>query len=141
MNHQLSPDDMRFLQSFESCIIDAQLFHHREHLRLAYILLVQCDLDRVRVRLKDSLIEFLRFNGVDESKYHETMTYAWLLTIQHFMQKTTPCSGSKEFLAKNETLLDKDLIFSHYTRELLYSGNAQKSYIEPDLNPIHFHDQ
>jgi len=136
MKHKISDDDIDFLNSFEKCEIDAKAFGHKEHIRLAYILLVQSELDDAKVRLKTSLIRYLTFNGVDTSKYHETMTVAWLLAVKHFMHMSVPAENAIEFIQANDILLDKNIMYTHYSRDLMESDPARKEFIEPDLEPI-----
>ena len=78
----------------------------------------------------------LVFNGVDDSKYHETMTNAWLLAVKHFVHVSRPASNSEEFLKENDVLLDKDIMFTHYTRDLMNTEEARKSIVKPDLELI-----
>lgn len=40
MKHRISADDRDFLRRFSCCGIEVAGFHHREHVRLAYIFLV-----------------------------------------------------------------------------------------------------
>ena len=136
MKNKASSEDMEFLQSFESCRFDATQFHHREHIRLAYILLTQCEFEDARTRLKHSLLAFLAFHGVADSKYHETMTCAWLLAVKHFMHISPPASNSEAFLKENEVLLDQDIMYTYYTRDLMNSEAARKSVVKPDLELI-----
>jgi hypothetical protein len=110
-----------------------------EHIRLAYILLAQCDFDEARARLKRSLVAFLIFTEVDESKYHETMTCAWLLAVTHFMPISKPVSDSEQFLKQNNILMRKNIMFTHYTRDLMNSDIARKSFVQPDLDLIPTH--
>jgi hypothetical protein len=34
---------------------------------------------------KASLLRYLEHHGIEASKYHETLTLAWLLAVRHFM--------------------------------------------------------
>jgi len=140
LEHKLSFKDIEFLQFFESCRFDATKFHHREHVRLAYILLTLSDFDQALSRLKKGLLAFLSYNDVDDSKYHETMTYAWLLAVKHFMHISKPASDSEDFLKENDVLLNKDIMFTHYSRDVMNSDVARKSVVKPDLDLIPIHE-
>ncbi len=65
------------------------------------------------------------FNDVDGSVYHETLTLAWLLTVNHFMHvsRSIICFNGNN---NNELLLDKKLKYTLYSEELLDSDSAGK---------------
>ena len=138
-NHQISPQDTIFLQAFEACDITLDNFHHKEHIRLAYILLVQNDIDTAYLNLKRMLQRYLEHNAVPSEKYHVTMTRAWLLAVLHFMYKSAGSVSSEDFISQNDILLDTEIMFSHYSRELLLSDEARMAFVEPDLERIPIH--
>ena len=140
MKHQVSMEDSALLQALTGGRLPAESFHHREHLQIAYALLVKHNLDQAHNKLKAGLLDFLRNNGVDTAKYHETMTYAWLLAVWHFMHRSAPARSFQEFIAKNPILLDKDIMYSHYSRETIGSAAARTKFVEPDLEPIPLYD-
>ncbi len=139
MTHHLSIEDADFLQSIESCQYSAERFRHREHIRLAYILLTQHGFDDALCRLKVLLLAFLAYNGADKSKYHETMTYAWFLAVRHFMYSSDSACDSERFLHENKILLNQEIMFTHYTRDLIYSEAARERFVKPNLDPIPFY--
>lgn len=140
MNHKCSVEDERYLSAFETHEIDAATFHHREHLRVAYVLIVTYGLEAAFVRLKASLIGLLTHLGVGTDKYHETMTYAWLLAVNHFMHMTTQSKSFDDFIQRNSLLLDASIMTTHYSRSLLQSPEAKAKFVEPDLDPIPRYD-
>lgn len=140
MYHKISIEDSSFLDEFESCTNSAANFHHSEHIQLAYILLVKLDVDRAYNKLKKDLLSFLSHNGVDESKFHVTITKAWLLAVNHFMHISKPYSSAAEFIGANSILLNIDIMYTHYTKELLHSELARSSYFEPNIQEIPTHN-
>jgi hypothetical protein len=136
MQHDISIEDREFLRQFASGEIKPSEFHHREHIRLAYILLVTGNLDEATARMRDMLFAFIHRNGVDPVKYHETMTQAWVRAVLHFMQGAATYESASRFIACNGQLLNQQIILSHYSRELLYSAEARRHFVEPDLQPI-----
>ena len=92
MNHKISDEDFDFLSRFENCEIEPENFHHREHIRIAYILLTKLSVEKALLKLKDDLLSFLDYIGADKSKYHETLTCAWLLAVNHFMHLSPPAA-------------------------------------------------
>lgn len=136
MQHRISTDDRDFLRSFDGCQVSPQQFDHRAHLRLAYILLAEHDFAHAADRFRDALHAFLRANGIDAAKYHETMTQAWLLAVQLFMKRAGLTVSAEEFLSHSTVLLDPRVMFTHYSRELIGSELARRQFVEPDLDPI-----
>jgi hypothetical protein len=132
----LAPSDLRFLRAFESCTLTPADLRHRAHLRLAFIYLSLYPFDLALANLRARLQQFLLHHGASPSVYHETITRAWLLAVQHFMQSAEPVADSGEFVAANPRLLDKEIMGSHYTREVLMSEEARVRFIEPDRAPI-----
>ena len=133
---ELGPADREFLAAFESCAIPASQFGHREHLRLGYIYLTLRDADTALIAMRSGLQRFLAHAGAPPTKYHETITRAWLLALQHFMSGAGPTKSFDEFAASAPRLFEDGVMETHYTAELLRSETAREQFIEPDLQPI-----
>ena len=131
--HRISADDRVFLETFDVCAIAPPTFHHREHVRLAYTYLSEGNVLDAHRRLRASLLAFLAHNGVDPSKYHETITRAWILAVDHFMERAEPAASFDEFIASNPRLLDTSIMLTHYSKETLFSDEARVRYVAPDL--------
>ena len=136
----MSEQDRRFRESFETARIEPAAFRHREHLRLAYAYLVDDDPQTAVDRMRTALVEFLRAHGIDPSKYHETMTRAWILAVRHFMEITPPCPSADAFIDANPRMLDARIMLTHYSADLLFSPQARERFVEPDLEGIPNHD-
>ncbi len=128
--------DRQFLTSFEACEISGADFHHREHLRLAYIYLSLFPYPAALEKMETGLRNFLTHLGAPASKYHHTLTEAWLRAVQHFSAQTGPTADFEQFLETARPLLDQEIMGTHYSMDLLYSEAARAAFIEPDLQPI-----
>ena len=135
----ISDLDKSFLSAFENSTLDVTAFHHREHLRIAYIELVLNDVDVAYRRIRAGLLRLLQRNGLDAAKYHDTLTFAWVQAVKHLMWLTESAKSSEEFLSKNQLLLDKNVMFTHYSRALIDAEQARKKFVPPDLVPIPDH--
>ena len=136
MKYFISDEDREFKEQFETCKLPASEFNHRAHLRLAYIYLTGNN-DEIAYRLmRDSLHGFLEYNDVDLSKFHETITRAWILAVRHFMEKGSGAESANSFIDNNPAMLDKDIMMTHYSAEVLFSNEARESFVDPDLDPI-----
>ena len=141
MNHGLSEDDLRFRADFESGRIAPAQFDHRGHVRLAYGYLVEDDDEVALERMRAALLAFLARHGIEASKYHETITRAWILAVRHFMARSPAMDSADAFIARNPILLDSKIMLTHYSAELLFSPEARARFVDPDLDPIPRHDR
>lgn len=139
MKHAISSDDLAFRQAFEAGQVPAGEFDHRAHVRLAYIYLCGRSPNEAHESMKRSLLGFLRHLGIGESKYHETITRAWVLAVAHFMELSPVCRSADAFIGQNPVLLDKNIMLSHYSAEVLFSPAARTQFLEPDLQRIPKH--
>jgi hypothetical protein len=136
----MSADDAQFLSGLESCTYAPDRFDHRAHVRLAYVCLVGSDPDAALERIRSALKAFLVHLSEDGSKYHETITRAWILAVRHFMEVSQASASADEFIDANPALLDRKIMMTHYSAELLFSDEARARFIEPDLGEIPRHD-
>ena len=139
MKFKTTKDDLEFRNQMESCEFIASDFDHRAHLRLAYIHLAENNADKSSELMRDTLNRFLLHNGVDPSKYHETITKAWILAVHHFMNKSGSSSSADELIDSHPEMLDKNIMMTHYSAEVLFSDEARAAFVQPDLDPIPRH--
>lgn len=136
MSHVPSDADHQFRLAFESCRFEPEDFDHAAHVRLAYVYLCDHPVDLAVVRMKRSLLAFLAHLGVGESKYHETVTRAWVLAVKHFMSKSASCNSAADFMSANPQLLDSRIMLTHYSAEVLFSTAARETFVEPNVQAI-----
>ena len=134
--HRLSAHDRRFRTAFEAFELTPESFDHRAHIRLAYTYLAEDDVDAALARMRSALQAFLRHNGISASKYHETMTRAWILAVRHFMEKSPASPSADAFIEHNPVMLDSRIMMTHYSAELLFSEEARARFLEPDRDQI-----
>jgi len=133
--HELSQEDRSFRSAFEACTVTPLQFNHEAHVRLAYVYLVESGVESGVQRMRETLLHVLERNGIPRSKFHETITRAWVLAVRHFMDRSTSTS-SADFIAKNQELLDSKIMLTHYSASVLFSSDARASFVEPDLDPL-----
>lgn len=137
MKHGISKEDLEFRTQVESCEFPVSKFDHRAHLRLAYVYLVANEEVTAITLMRDTLAGLLKHAGIDPSqKYHETLTEAWILAVHYFMSNTDSLESADEFIEKNKVMLDSKIMMTHYSAEVLFSEEARRSFIEPNLEPI-----
>jgi hypothetical protein len=140
MKHELSSDDRRFLTEFQACRFAPEMFDHRAHIRLAYIYLAENDVETALALMRTALLAFLQHHDIDVSKFHETMTRAWMLAVRHFMEISPGSPSTDDFIEDNPTLLDAKILMTHYSAELLFSEEARARFVEPNLDQIPRHE-
>jgi hypothetical protein len=112
--------DEEFVRAFESCELSPDLFHHRDHIRLARIYVELEGAAKATERFRSSLRKFAAHIGKSE-KYHETITVAWMRLVVH--------AESPDEL---ERLMDKTFIEKFYSPELLATDAARMGFVDPD---------
>ncbi len=100
-------NDRDFLAAFESCTLPEDRFHHRDHIRLAWLMLREAPLAATLVRFTAGLERFAASLG-KPGLYHATITWAYLFLIHQRMRLgIAPEVGAtwEEFAAANPDLL------------------------------------
>jgi hypothetical protein len=134
--HGLSEQDRAFRRDFEAFRVAPADFDHRAHVRLAYVYLCEHSVKQSTELMKASLLAFLEHCGIDRSKYHETLTRAWVMAIRHFMERSPAASSATDFIEHNPRLLDPEIMLTHYSAEVLFSPGARAGFIDPDIDAI-----
>ena len=133
----LSNEDQEFKRLVELCEFPVPDFDHKAHIRLAYVYLAENGTEQAVNLMRDTLTDLLKHAGIDPSqKYHQTLTEAWILAVNHFMKKTGSAQSANEFIEQNPVMLDSKIMLTHYSAELLFSEEARKAFFEPNLDPI-----
>lgn len=74
----------------------------------------------------------------DQSGYHETITQAYLAAIRAFVGTLPPGTRDAEAVARllETPMGDKAWPLTHWSRERLFSVEARRGWVEPDLRPL-----
>ena len=91
--------------------------------------------------MRNALHKFLAHNQVPASKYHETITRAWIMAVRHFMESPQSYASADDFIAHNPILLDSKIMLSHYSAEVLFSEEARARFVQPDIEAIPQHER
>src|SRR5687768_4332226 len=106
MRHEVSNSDLEFRAAFEAGAYAPADFSHRAHVRLAYVYLATNDVERATTLMRGAIVNYLRHHGIAPTKYHETLTQAWILAVFHFMHRTTVAMSADDFIERTPLLLD-----------------------------------
>lgn len=121
--------DREFVAQFEACTLPPSHFDHRNHVRLAWILLGQLPLLDALARFRTSLQRYATSLGAS-AKYHETITFAFLFLIHERMQSETFATFD-EFADANPDLFGP-VLSRYYSKETLGSELARRVFVLPD---------
>jgi hypothetical protein len=130
----VTPDDDAFVDAFHSGRIANQNFHHRDHLRLAWVQIRRLGLERASDAVASGIRHFAAEHG-SADRYHDTLTRFWLKVVNLGLRRH-PDLTFDELLAAEPHLLDKSLPFKHWSRAMMASNSAKRQWVEPDLRPI-----
>ena len=130
----VTPEDEAFVAAFDSGRIANQNFHHRDHLRLAWIQIRRLGLERASEAVTSGIRDFATRHG-SADRYHDTMTRFWLRAVGIGLDRH-PDLTFDELLSVEPHLLDKGLPFHHWSRETMASDSARRQWVEPDVRPI-----
>lgn len=121
--------DREFVEALEACTLPSELFDHREHVRLAWLYLRDAPLLEALPRFIASLKRYAGSLGAS-AKYHETITYAFMLLINERMQRVA--SDSFEDFANAHADLFGPILKRYYREETLASPLARTTFVMPD---------
>jgi len=120
------------LSDLEAGRLDPKQFPHREHLRLGYEMLGRYPFPEALARLSAGLRQ-LAVKGGRPDAYHETITAAFLALIGE-RRLLSNCASWEEFGARNDDLMNKDLLREWYEPAVLSSNLARRTFILPKPN-------
>jgi hypothetical protein len=123
------------VQRFETCTYSPEEFFHVRHLTVTAWYFLRLDARTAEERMRAGLLNFIRHHR--KNGYHETITTFWLGLVRHY--RDAP-SAARDLVSRIneivELLSDKNLIYEHYSRELLGSPDAKLRWVAPDLAPL-----
>ena len=129
-------DDRELAAAVERCTLAAERFDHRTHIRLAWFYLREESLLTALVRFVTSLKRYAA--SLDSAtKYHETITFAFVLLIADRMHRCA-ASSFDEFLTANPDLAQwqPSVLDAYYDASTLASETARSRFVLPDRETV-----
>lgn len=129
-----------FIDGFEACRLTKQQWTHQAHLTAGFWYLWQLGqaeaLEVIRCNIRRHN-ESVGTPNTDTGGYHETITRIYLMAIDRHIRAHRDLS----FEASLQALLDSELGSSawpltRYSRDRLFSADARRDWVEPDLQPM-----
>jgi hypothetical protein len=125
--------DQEFFEQFEQGTLPGEFFHHRDHVRMAFLYLTRYPALEAVQRFCDALQRFAAANGKPHL-YHETISWAYLFLIRERLARAERQLTWQEFSESNaDVLVWKDGALSrYYCAETLASELARRVFVLPD---------
>jgi hypothetical protein len=125
--------DQELMDQFERGTLPNECFHHREHVRVAFLYLsLYPALEAIQL-FSRALQQFAAAHGKPQL-YHETITWAFMFLIRERMARSETQPTWDEFSRSNADLLawENRPLSRYYREETLASELARAVFIFPD---------
>ena len=121
------------IEQFERGATAADSFHHADHVRLAFEYLRRYTALEALAMFSAALKRFAAAQGKAQ-RYHETITWAYLLLIRERMVRAACAQTWEEFAERNADLLvwKGGVLTTLYRQETLDSDLARQTFVFPD---------
>lgn len=133
----MTADERALLTAFRDGSLPVSQFHHRDHVRLAWIYLCEHGLGEAVDRFSRDLQAFAVAKGVPRL-YHATITWAYLTVIAERLAAAPPGQTWDEFSTAHADLLQwqPSVLDAYYSSERLWSDAARGAFLMPDRAPV-----
>ena len=115
---------------------------HVAHLRVGLWHVCRFGEEGALARLRDGIRAYNEAVGTantDSSGYHETLTVFYVRVIADFLQHAASTDGAPDALLEAELIATRggrELPLEYYSRDRLFSVDARKGWVAPDLKPL-----
>jgi hypothetical protein len=132
-----------FVADFESGVLPKHNWTHEAHFVMGFWYCQKFSAAEALARARVGIRAYNEAVGTvnsDTGGYHETLTCFYIFCISHFLANESTQSGFVEQLGE---LLDsrwaaRQTPLLHYSRERLFSVQARRAWLAPDLLPLGF---
>lgn len=126
--------DDQLLEAFESSTLPEEAFHHRDHVRMAWIYLGRRPALSALESFTAALRRFAAAHGAP-GLYHETITWSFFFLIQERRALGPEGESWEEFARRNPDLLTwkPSILDRYYQPTTLGSELARRVFVLPDL--------
>lgn len=123
----------QLLRGFEECTVPAGSWRHRQHVEVAWLYLSRHPLLDALPRYAVGLKRLAASFGAAD-KYHETITWAFMLLVHERMERAERSETWAEFEANNDDLFmwPSPILTRYYSEDRLWSDLARRVFVLPD---------
>jgi hypothetical protein len=127
--------DDQFIEAMEQLRVANANFHHRDHIRLAWVYLRRDNPSLAGENLSRCIRRYATHNEAPR-KYHHTITLAWVRIVSAAMRLTPALESFELFAAAHPFLFEVRLPWTFYSAVRLDSEAARAGWVESDLHPL-----
>lgn len=131
--------DEGFVSAFESQQWPQFRWHHRDHIRLAYLYLLEYPFDEALHRIREGIKAHNAAHSVEDTPttgYHETMTVAWMRLVEMVLLEAGQAESGDEFCDTHPELMQTKILRLFYSKDRFLLPRAKTEFVEPDLTPL-----
>lgn len=133
-----SGEIVSLIKAFENCTLPRSEWTHQAHLIVALWYLTHYSQPVATNCIRDRIQQYNYATAIKttaDSGYHETLTLFWIRIVYQYLTCDEGKHGSFVDLANGliQHLDSPRLPLEYYSRDRLISGEARRSWIEPDL--------
>ncbi|KAI9249753.1 flavin reductase like domain-containing protein [Phascolomyces articulosus] len=131
-----------FMKAFEDSNLDAKLWTHRAHVRMAWNYLRELGKEKATPVIKDAIRRHFEMNPTKQLEYHETITSFYIHLVDLALQQQKQSTMVKdeddffEFMEQFPVLTNRRYIHKFYSPQILKSSKARQHFILPDIEPL-----
>ncbi|MFN0122311.1 MAG: hypothetical protein ACKV2V_17585 [Blastocatellia bacterium] len=130
----------RLVADFKACVLPKAEWTHQAHLIVGFWHVAQYGREAATPLMRDGIRRYNDAVGTantDTSGYHETTTLFYLEFIDLFLQQADQGKSLAELVnAFLSAYSDRELPLRYFSRELLMSVRARRTWVEPDLQSL-----
>jgi hypothetical protein len=126
---------------FEGCTLPKEQWTHEAHFIMAFWYCLQYPLPAAVQKIRQGIKAYnvsVGGQNTDSTGYHETITLFYIKTISAYIisKGVTEFAGGQVELLVQQPFIAKDYALQFYSKALLTSKEARKTWMQPDLKPL-----
>ena len=128
--------DESFLQRFEAAEWAPEDWHHREHIKVAYLYLRRYPLEEAIEQIRVAIKRFNAAHQVPETLdrgYHETITQAWMRLVHFTLCEYGAAETADAFFDQHPQLWQMKVLRFFYSKQRIMSAQAKAEFVAPDI--------
>lgn len=135
-------NDSDLIRQFEDCSFPFEQWHHKAHVRVAFLYLRDHSLEDAVARMRDGIQAYNTAHDVPKGPgqgYDETTTCALMQLIHVTMDaygEMLPVASSQEFCDSHPQLMTKHVLRLFYSPQRRLDPDAKTTFLSPDLAPL-----
>jgi len=126
----------QLVQAVERCALAPAEFGHHAHMTVAIWYLAHLPIDEATAAMRATIQRFATHHGHNQL-YHETITMFWMRVLRHYLDAADPQLPLADVTYRALAELGSmQPVFRHYSRERIFSDQARREWVAPDLIPM-----